>query len=189
MARDTSTPADPPSAWLARFAPLIAPGARVLEIACGNGRNTRLLARLGAAVTAVDMNPAPELLEGVRYLTADLEAGGCWPFERNAFDVVVGVHYLWRPIFPRLFESLRTGGLFLYETFTEEQFRIVGRPSNPEHYLRTGELLTLVPAGWRILAYEDGLTDHGAFYQRIAARRCAVKNALPPEDVRLCQPR
>ena len=33
-----------PSAWLVRFAALIAPGARVLDYACGSGRHARWLA-------------------------------------------------------------------------------------------------------------------------------------------------
>lgn len=188
MARDTSTAADPTSAWLVRFAPLIKPGDRVLEIACGNGRNTRLLATLGCRVTAVDVNPMSETFETVDFIQADLEAEP-WPFAPQMFDVVVGIHYLWRAGFKDLCASLRPGGLFLYETFTEEQFLAAGRPRNPDHFLRTGELLTLIPSAWRVLAFEDGLTEHGAFYQRIAARKCLVKNALSPADVRLCQPR
>lgn len=188
MARDISTAADPASAWLTRFAPLIKPGVRVLEIACGNGRNTRLLAQLDVKVTAVDVNPMPQTWENVEFLKADLERDP-WPFAPETFDVVVGIHYLWRAGFADLCASLKTGGLFLYETFSEEQFREVGRPKNPEHYLRTGELLGLIPSAWRVIAFEDGLTDHGAFYERIAVRKTLVKNALTPEDIRLCRPR
>lgn len=79
MARDISTAADPASAWLTRFAPLIKPGVRVLEIACGNGRNTRLLAQLDVKVTAVDVNPMPQTWENVEFLKADLERDP-WPF-------------------------------------------------------------------------------------------------------------
>ena len=188
MARDISTAADPTSSWLMRFAPLIDFGSSVLEIACGNGRNTRFLADLGCRVTAVDINLMPQTFPGVKFVKADIEKDP-WPFEESAFDVVVGIHYLWRPIFPQLFSSLKQGGLFLYETFTEEQFLSAGRPKNPEHFLRVGELLELVPRYWRVLSFEDGLTDNGAFYQRIAARKCLLKNVLDAQDVRVCQPR
>ena len=60
MAADLTTKADLPSAWLIRFSPYLKAGTRVLEIASGNGRNTRFLAGLGCKVTAVDINPAPE---------------------------------------------------------------------------------------------------------------------------------
>lgn len=64
MAADVSTKADLPSAWLIRFSPYLKSGTRVLEIASGNGRNTRFLAGLGCDVTAVDINPVPEPLAG-----------------------------------------------------------------------------------------------------------------------------
>ena len=63
MAADLTTKADLPSAWLIRFSPYLKAGTRVLEIASGNGRNTRFLAGLGCKVTAVDINPAPEPLK------------------------------------------------------------------------------------------------------------------------------
>ena len=50
MAADVSTKADLPSAWLIRFSPYLKSGTRVLEIASGNGRNTRFLAGLGCDV-------------------------------------------------------------------------------------------------------------------------------------------
>ena len=66
MAADLSTKADLPSAWLIRFSPYLKTGTRVLEIASGNGRNTRFLVGLGCDVTAVDINPVPEPLVGVQ---------------------------------------------------------------------------------------------------------------------------
>lgn len=81
------------------------------------------------------------------------------------------------------------GWAFLYETFTEEQALWMGRPCNPEHFLKIGELLCLTPPNWRILAYEDGRNARDQFVQRIAARSCRLKNLLPVEDVRICVPR
>ena len=188
MARDISDKADRPSAWLERFAPLIAPGARVLEIAAGNGRNTAFLARLDCRVTAVDIHPPAEPTAGVTHLTHDLE-NDAWPFAPHSFDVVVGINYLWRPRWLALCDTLAQGGLFLYETFTEEQALWMGRPCNPEHFLKIGELLCLTPPNWRILAYEDGRNACDQFVQRIAARSCRLKNLLPVEDVRICVPR
>ncbi len=188
MAKDVSTAEDLPSAWLTRFASLIQPGACVLELACGNGRNTRFLAKLGCKVTAVDINPMPEVPEGVDFRLYDLE-GEHWPFDADEFDVIVGINYLWRQSWPEMTASLKTGGLFLYETFNEEQSLVMGRPKNPEHFLKIGELLTMVDARWRILAFEDGMNERGQFLQRIAVRKCVLKNMLVPEKVRICVPR
>ena len=43
----------PASNWVQRFAPLV-PEGEVLDLACGTGRHTRLLAALGHPVLAVD---------------------------------------------------------------------------------------------------------------------------------------
>jgi 2-polyprenyl-3-methyl-5-hydroxy-6-metoxy-1,4-benzoquinol methylase len=70
------------------------PGKRVLEIGCGMGLHTEILARAGADVTAVDITPtAVEAttqrlrLKGLdgRVLQADAEA---LPFEPRSFDFV-----------------------------------------------------------------------------------------------------
>ena len=47
-------PLSEPSAWIERFAPLVAAGARVLDLACGHGRHARYFAARGAHVVAVD---------------------------------------------------------------------------------------------------------------------------------------
>lgn len=187
MARDMTTFSDRPSAWLERFAPVIS-GCRVLEIACGNGRNTRYLASLGCQVTAIDINPMTNVPENVTFIQADLESAP-WPIQGQQFEIVVGINYLWRERWDVLLSNVTPNGLLVYETFTEEQSRMMGSPKNPEHFLRTGELLRMVPLTWRILAYEDGLTEKGTCVQRIAARRTLLKNMLNPDEMRVCFPR
>ncbi|MCF0253662.1 MAG: class I SAM-dependent methyltransferase [Duodenibacillus sp.] len=188
MAADVSCERDPPSAWLARFAPLIdRPGLRVLEVACGNGRNTRLLARLACAVTAVDIRPMPEVPAGVRFELRDLE-GAPWPYAPASFDCAAVINYLWRPRLPELLASVAPGGLLLYETFTAEQAARFGKPASPAHWLAHGELLERLGEGWRVLAYEDGRTDAGRWVERVAARRLAG-GAACEEDFGLCAPR
>ena len=46
------------SPWLLRWAHLIPPGGRVVDLAAGSGRHTRWLAAQGFAVTAVDRDAA-----------------------------------------------------------------------------------------------------------------------------------
>jgi ubiquinone/menaquinone biosynthesis C-methylase UbiE len=55
-----------PSAWVRRFLPLIRQGGRVLDLAAGAGRHTRLLLDMGFSVTAVDRDIA-----GLRALAGD----------------------------------------------------------------------------------------------------------------------
>jgi SAM-dependent methyltransferase len=147
-----------PSAWVRRFTPLLQPGSRVLDLACGGGRHVQWLANQGHAVTGVDRDAAAlarvqATVPGAELLQADVEAGP-WPLAGRAFDAIVVTNYLWRPLFPALLASLAEGGVYLHETFADGHQHI-GRPSRPDFLLQRGELLR-VCAGLRVLAYEDG---------------------------------
>ena len=141
----------------------------MLDLACGSGRHLRWLAARGFRLTGVDRDAAA--VEPLRALAeivvADLE-GAAWPLPGRRFDAVVVANYLWRPLLPRIVESLADGGLLIYETFSagNEQF---GRPSRPDFLLQPGELLA-VAQGLRVVAYEDGWLDAPPrCVQRIAA--------------------
>lgn len=171
------TPAPSPSEWIVRWAPLLAPGTTVLDVACGRGRHLRWLAARGLDVTGVDRDA--EALEPLaphgHTVLADIEAGP-WPFEGQAFGAVVVTHYLHRPLLPAIVAALAPGGLLLYETFAAGQ-ETVGRPSRPDFLLQPGELLA-VCAGLEVLAYEDGwLQAPLRRVQRIAALRPPVNAA------------
>jgi SAM-dependent methyltransferase len=144
-----------PSAWVQRFAGLLPPGSRVLDLACGSGRNLRWLAAQGFAVTGVDRDAAAlaPLAAFGETLVADLEAAP-WPLPGRRFDGIVVTNYLWRPLWPALRDALAQGGVLIYETFALGQERI-GKPSRPEFLLRPGELLQAF-AGLRVVAFEDG---------------------------------
>ena len=172
-----------PSAWVCRFAPLIAPGGTVLDLASGNGRHARYLAGLGYRVEAVDRDSAALSalagVAGVSTLCADLE-GSPWPCGAGRFDGVVVANYLYRPLMAAVLDALRPEGVLIYETFAlgNEKF---GRPANPEFLLRPGELLECVAGRLRVLAFEQGLVERPrpAVIQRI----CAVRRGV--EDCRL----
>jgi SAM-dependent methyltransferase len=152
-----------------RWAPLIRPGGRVLDLACGSGRHVRWLAAQGFAVTGVDRDAAAlEPLRGIaQVVEADLE-GAPWPLPQQRFDALVVTNYLWRPLWPVLLASLHEGGVLIYETFADGNQQ-VGKPSRADFLLRHGELLQ-VASGLRIVAYEDGFLDPPPrFVQRIAA--------------------
>ena len=162
-----------PSRWIARFAPLIPPGARVLDLACGQGRHSRFLAERLCDVVAIDRDgQALEALAGtprVTTIAADLEAGD-WPLSGERFDAVIVANYLHRPLLSRLFDALAGDGTWLYETFAAGN-EAYGRPSNPDHLLAAGELLSLMHERLTIVAFEQGRVGGGrpAVIQRIAA--------------------
>lgn len=173
----------PPSPWVWRFTPLLAPGASVLDVACGRGRHMRWLAQRGHAVTGVDRDAEALAVASAwgRTVQADIE-NGPWPFAGQHFGAVVVTNYLWRPLLPTLLDAVEPGGVLLYETFAQGN-ETVGKPSRPDFLLRTGELLVLcTDAGWRIVAYEDGfLSAPERFVQRIAAVRPGRHADAAPE--------
>lgn len=160
-----------PSDWITRWAHLAAPGATVLDLACGHGRHLRWWAARGHAVTGVDRDA--EALEGLTGLgetiVADIE-NEPWPLAGRQFGVVVVTNYLWRPLLSAIVASVAPGGLLLYETFADGHAAL-GRPSRPDFLLKHGELLRAA-AGLRVLGFEDGLLSQPArCVQRIAALR------------------
>lgn len=177
-----------PSAWVVRFAARLTAGSRVLDVACGHGRNARWLARHGCRVTGVDVDAACAASiasePGIEFVQADLE-GGAWPFVGKTFDAVIVVHYLHRPLLPLLAAALAPGGLLLYETFARGNERF-GRPRNPDFLLRPRELVEAF-AQLRILAFEDGYvaSPHPALVQRLAAANLEPTAAEPVETLAL----
>jgi len=168
-----------PSSWVARFAPLIAPGGHVLDLACGYGRHARHLAGLGHPVLAVDRDPAAlAAMKGIALVAcrqADLESGA-WPLGDLRFDAIIVAHYLHRPLFPGLLAALRPDGVFIHETFADGNAAF-GRPSRPEFLLEPDELLRRLDGPLRVVAFEQGqvATPFPAVIQRL----CAVGRARP----------
>ncbi len=167
---------DGPSPWIARFAPLVPADARVLDLAAGAGRHARFFAARGAEVLAVDRDAAAlasiGAVRGISTRVLDLEAGS-WPLEGEAFDAIVVVNYLHRPLLDALRAALAPDGVLLYETFARGN-EAFGRPSNPDFLLRPGELLALAarPPAMTVVAFEQGTAVSGAgggVVQRIAA--------------------
>lgn len=155
-----------------RWMPLVRPGGEVLDLACGAGRHSVALARLGFEVSAVDRDTSlfADPPSGVTLLQADLE-GGPWPYPGTRFDGIFVTNYLHRPLLPVLVGSLEPGGVLVYETFARGNERF-GKPSNPAFLLAPGELLEAVAGRLRVLAYEDLVVDspRPAAVQRICAR-------------------
>lgn len=137
------TPAGP-SAWVARHAGLVPKPGPVLDLAAGGGRHSRLFLDLGYPVAALDRDVSRlGDLQGAEILAADLEDGSPWPLEGRRFGGIVVTNYLYRPI-------------LIYETFALGQERY-GKPRNPEHLLRPGELLAFAEAnGLIVRAYFCG---------------------------------
>jgi len=97
-----------PSSWLVENVDLLPRGGRALDLACGTGRHSLLLAAAGLSVRAVDRDPGKiQLLSDVARRLGipvqaeilDLEKEGI-DLGHEAYDVILGFQYLHRPLFP-----------------------------------------------------------------------------------------
>jgi SAM-dependent methyltransferase len=159
------------SAWVLRFLPLVRPGGRILDLAAGSGRHTKLLLERDYRVRAVDRDIAAlRPLTGPRCTieALDLETGDPWSLGTD-YDGIVVTNYLHRPLLPAIAGALAPGGIVIYETFAEGNERF-GRPHNPDFLLRPGELLQVF-AKLTIVGFEQGdvTVPRPATIQRIAA--------------------
>lgn len=177
-----------PSDWVVRWAHLIAPRARVLDLACGHGRNARYLASRGHRVVACDRDQSAleSLAEvpGIESVCADLEDGSPWPFDNGGFAAIVVVNYLHRPLFPAIAGALAPGGALIYETFVSGNERY-GKPSNPRFLLRRDELLEAFGRDLVVAGYEQGRAHRPkpALIQRLCALRTdTLDNDLEPTE-------
>ncbi len=155
-----------PSPWVSRFLPPApADGGRLLDLAAGKGRHTKLARARGWRVTAVDRETGALAAlaaedEGVAALTMDLEAGDAGATVRaldsaGPFGIVIVCNYLHRPLLPHLPALLKPGGRLIYETFMVGN-EAWGRPRNPNFLLRHGELPSVFEGRLTTLAFEQG---------------------------------
>jgi SAM-dependent methyltransferase len=170
---------EPPSPWVERFASFIPKGGIVLDLACGSGRHTRSLSKMGYRILAVDIDVSrmADLAanENIEIVQADLEAGD-WPLGDRRFDGIVVTNYLHRPHLPRLVESLAPGGVLIYETFAKGNEKF-GRPRDPKFLLNPAELLDAFAPRLTIMAYEHAIEDEPT--PAVRQRICAINSSEP----------
>lgn len=166
----------PASPWVRLHMDRIPRNGRVLDLACGSGRHSRLLAEAGYAVLAVDRNAEAMAgllgVDGISTGQYDLE-GENWPLTGMLFSGIVVTNYLWRPRFDDLLALLAPGGVLIYQTFMRGN-EAYGKPSNPAFLLQPGELSQRVKAaGLRELAFEQGYlaSPKPAMVQSVCALR------------------
>ena len=127
-----------------------------LDLACGLGRHSIYLSKMGYKVISVDLNIF-YLLSFYKYnifrIQTDVETPARWPFKKKSFDLVVVTNFLNRLIFKDIQKVLKKNGYLIYETFGEGNEKL-GRPKNKSYLLRKGELLTLIQ-NMSVIFYEE----------------------------------
>ncbi len=175
-ARGAATRLWRPSPFLARVQPML-PAGRVLDLACGSGRELVWLAERGWRGEGWDR--APEALERARSLAhragveiatrvVDLEWRSL-PEPEPVWNVVMVFRFLHRPLFPWIERLLAPGGVIVYETYRVGQERF-GRPKHPRFLLDPGELAGAFPT-CEVELHEESTPEHGPIMARVLARR------------------
>ena len=172
-----------PSTWVKRFAPLIPKEGLVLDLACGSGRHSRLLAELGHSVLAVDQD-----ISQVRALNHPLINSQCFDLEQATWPLgglqlagIVVTNYLYRAHMDQLPGMLEQEGVLIYETFAQGNGDF-GKPSNPNFLLNPGELLAFAARHeLKVVAYEDIYVNQPkpAMVQRLCAVKGEPKGRIP----------
>jgi tellurite methyltransferase len=165
-----------PASIVRELLPILPRGA-ALDVACGTGRHTLLLAARRQHVTAVDWSGTGlDMLEsraraarvpihriqtverigkslhfGIELVHGNLEE---LELPENSFALILCVQFLQRSLFPQFVQALRPGGMLLFETYTRAQLEFTGGPRNPAHLLESGELRGAFPS-FRVIFYRE----------------------------------
>ena len=142
---------DEPDSLLRNHLTLFTPELRqfpILDLACGDGHNGIFLAQRGFQVVFADRSEAALEQLGRRtdalgiaatLCRIDLEMKDTDLLSALKFSAILVFRYLHRQLIPAIRIALVPGGILIYETFTEQQAQF-GKPKNPDHLLKQGEL-------------------------------------------------
>lgn len=167
---------DRPSEWLTENRELLrgADGRRALDVACGDGRNSRYLAQLGFAVDAVDVSDVAvtalraaavecDLAVDARRMDLEVEA---LPVGR--YDVVVQINYLQRDLFGALARTLTPGGILIIETVSRAHVEELGKSFDQRFVLDDNELLRSFPDLY-VRHYREGVVERSGRPRGVAS--------------------
>ena len=122
-----------PNVWLAQHRERFSPGARVLAVADGEGRNSVWLARQGLQVDAFDISPVgvakARKLADQAGVKVNFSVCGCddWNWQPAHYDAVVAIFIQFADpetrsrLFAQMIDSLRPGGLLFLQGYTPKQ--------------------------------------------------------------------
>jgi tellurite methyltransferase len=185
------------SDWAREIARLVRPGDAVLDLGCGEGRDSVFFAGLGAAVTGVDLSTdglakarrlARQRGVRVRWIEGDMTEA----LPAGRFDLIFScgtIHYVpraeRRALFRRLAAMTRPGGRQAHVVFTdryvhEEKGEIVD-------YFTAGELREafvewqVLRNGERVISCAQDGSVHGHSVEELVAARPVVPAPWPSE--------
>ena len=171
-----------PTAYLKDKLSLLKKG-KALVLAMGEGRNAVYLAENGFDVTGVDLSEvgiekcarlAEERGVEVNSIVADLTD---YDMGTEQYDLITNFYFYDKSILPRVIDSLKPGGMFIFETYSRDHPKHSKfGPKNPNYLVKPNELLEIFQS-LRILYYEDTVTelDEGMHKGKAALIRLIAK--------------
>ena len=162
-----------PSNWLEENSGLLSSSGKALDLAGGEGRNSVFAAGRGYQVTCMDISEnglrkaevlAREKNTKITTLLADLNKDS---LPENEYDLVMCFNFLDRNLFSGIRQTLKPGGLLVYETFNMDYLKY--SRFKKEWVLEINELLHTF-SDFRILRYREVDEDPKAFASLVAQK-------------------
>ena len=150
---------------------------RALDVAGGSGRHAIWLAQRGLAVTLADISPvaisvAQQRAEALHVKLATVHMDLTQqPLPPGPWDLIVNVHYLWRPLFDQFPHQLALGGLLVFLQPTRSNLQRHAKP--PEEYLLQDRELPSLVCGLEIIHFEEGWLDGGR-HEALLVAKCST---------------
>jgi len=173
-----------PAAVLLENIHLLPRHGTALDLACGLGANSLLMAERGLQTHAWDISPvAIEKLRAIAVerqlpIVAEIKDALRDTIPAAQFDVVVVAHYLERALTHAIIDALKVGGLLFYQTFTRTAVSVEG-PQKDEWRLADGELLSMFAPLRPVVYREEGRIGDLSQGWRNKALLVAVKDPGP----------
>ncbi|WP_199919442.1 class I SAM-dependent methyltransferase [Helicobacter enhydrae] len=115
------TPSDLLVAFLPKFLDSL-PSHNAIDIACGNGRNSKFLAQHGLICDSLDISEVAlanlENIKNINALCVDLDT---YTPTSDTYGLALNFYFLNRNLFPSIIQSLKSGGVLMLETFVKEE--------------------------------------------------------------------
>ncbi len=191
-----------PDPWLQRWLPLIvgrAAGSPVLELGCGAGEDSVVLAANGLQVVGIDLSAeavatAQARVPSAQFLARDLrEPFPLGPASTGVVVASLSLHYFpWaetEALVARIHETLRPGGVLLcrMNSTHDHHFGASGHPvieenyylvdGAPKRFFDRGGMQRLFGQGWRTLGLEEVVTHK--YTQPKSAWEAVLQVAIP----------
>ena len=140
-----------PSEILEKYISLASHG-NALDLACGNGRNSKFLVQKGFQVDAVDIsNIAINHLVGkdprINVICEDVDT---WQIPQDRYQIIINIRFMDRRLFPMIQKGLNLGGVLIFESFIDEK---------KDYCLKPNELLNAFES-FHVVYYEEKKAEH-----------------------------